>query len=167
MATQAHCAFCFEVLSASFERRKPLNLSQTETLWSQYHTSNSSNTYEEPPSEVDDDDAEMTDVEGETSVKRTAISRLLNRDASESAGSSSSSLPSSGSSKATSGTATPASSISDLSMTQNKKKKVEKHPLFITWNTLSRSGSKSLRGCIGTFEAQELEDGLRSYALTS
>lgn len=167
MATQAHCAFCFEVLSSSFERRKPLNLSQTETLWSQYHTSSSSsNTYEEPPSEVDDDDAEMTDVEGETSVKRTAISRLLNRDASESAGSSSSSLPSSGSSKATSGTATPASSISDLSTTQNKKK-VEKHPLFITWNTLSRSGGKSLRGCIGTFEAQELEDGLRSYALTS
>jgi len=43
----------------------------------------------------------------------------------------------------------------------------EQFPLFVTWDTRSRSGSKSLRGCIGTFEAQELEDGLRSYALTS
>ena len=158
MATQAHCAFCFEALAASFERRKPLSLSQTETLWSQYHASSSND--EEAPSEVDDD-AEMTDVEASTASKRTAISRLLNREPAKSAGSSSSSLPSSGSSKNTSGTATPASSVSDLS------KKAEEYPLFITWNTVSRSGNKSLRGCIGTFEAQELEDGLRSYALTS
>ncbi|KAF3490938.1 uncharacterized protein GIQ15_00455 [Arthroderma uncinatum] len=41
------------------------------------------------------------------------------------------------------------------------------YPLFVTWNTVSRSGHKSLRGCIGTFEAQELSSGLRSYALTS
>ena len=41
------------------------------------------------------------------------------------------------------------------------------YPLFVTWNTLSRSGHKSLRGCIGTFEAQELTEGLRTYALTS
>jgi AMMECR1 domain-containing protein len=37
----------------------------------------------------------------------------------------------------------------------------------VTWNTVSRSGNKSLRGCIGTFEAQELDEGLRNYALTS
>jgi AMMECR1 domain-containing protein len=43
----------------------------------------------------------------------------------------------------------------------------QEFPLFVTWDTRARSGSKSLRGCIGTFEAQELEDGLRSYALTS
>lgn len=41
------------------------------------------------------------------------------------------------------------------------------YPLFVTWNTLSRNGHKSLRGCIGTFEAQELSYGLRTYALTS
>ena len=40
-------------------------------------------------------------------------------------------------------------------------------PLFVTWNTVSRSGHKSLRGCIGTFEALELEEGLRTYAMTS
>jgi AMMECR1 domain-containing protein len=41
------------------------------------------------------------------------------------------------------------------------------YPLFVTWNTVSRSGNKALRGCIGTFEAQALDAGLKSYALTS
>jgi len=41
------------------------------------------------------------------------------------------------------------------------------YPLFVTWNTVSKNGQKSLRGCIGTFEAQELAQGLKSYALTS
>ncbi|PGH12389.1 hypothetical protein AJ79_04337 [Helicocarpus griseus UAMH5409] len=41
------------------------------------------------------------------------------------------------------------------------------YPLFVTWNTLSSNGHKSLRGCIGTFEPQELAAGLKSYALTS
>ena len=45
--------------------------------------------------------------------------------------------------------------------------KDEEHPLFVTWNTINSRGHKSLRGCIGTFEAQELSKGLRSYALTS
>lgn len=46
--------------------------------------------------------------------------------------------------------------------------KDEEHPLFVTWNTVSqRSGHKSLRGCIGTFEAHELGRGLRDYALTA
>ena len=45
--------------------------------------------------------------------------------------------------------------------------KEEEHPLFVTWNTINSRGHKSLRGCIGTFEAQELSKGLRSYALTS
>ena len=37
----------------------------------------------------------------------------------------------------------------------------------MTWNTVSRSGSKSLRGCIGTFDALPLSTGLSTYALTS
>ena len=45
--------------------------------------------------------------------------------------------------------------------------KEEEHPLFVTWNTVNSRGHKSLRGCIGTFEAQELSKGLKSYALTS
>ena len=46
--------------------------------------------------------------------------------------------------------------------------KEEEHPLFVTWNTVSqRTGHKSLRGCIGTFEVHELGRGLREYALTA
>ncbi|CAL8577963.1 hypothetical protein XPA_003770 [Xanthoria parietina] len=43
----------------------------------------------------------------------------------------------------------------------------EQYPLFVTWNTISTRGHKSLRGCIGTFEAQELSSGLENYALTA
>ena len=43
----------------------------------------------------------------------------------------------------------------------------EQYPLFVTWNTISTRGHKSLRGCIGTFEAQELASGLENYALTA
>jgi AMMECR1 domain-containing protein len=93
MASQAHCAYCFESLSASLEKRTPLSLPQVESLWTQYHAGSSSN-------------------------------------------------------DATSG------------------QTVKESPLFVTWNVVD-SGEKRLRGCIGTFEAKELGDGLRSYALTS
>jgi hypothetical protein len=93
MASRAHCAYCFESLSASLEKRTPLSLPQVESLWTQYHADSSS------------DDA----TSGQT---------------------------------------------------------VKESPLFVTWNVVS-SGEKRLRGCIGTFEAKELGDGLRSYALTS
>jgi AMMECR1 domain-containing protein len=44
---------------------------------------------------------------------------------------------------------------------------VDARDCVVTWNTVSKHGHKSLRGCIGTFEAQELAEGLKSYALTS
>lgn len=40
----------------------------------------------------------------------------------------------------------------------------EPFPLFVTWMT---GKSKRLRGCIGTFEAKNLHNGLREYAITS
>lgn len=43
----------------------------------------------------------------------------------------------------------------------------DRYPLFVTWNTFSGRGHKSLRGCIGTFEPQELSSGLKNYALTA
>ncbi|KAL8706697.1 MAG: hypothetical protein Q9225_007924 [Loekoesia sp. 1 TL-2023] len=43
----------------------------------------------------------------------------------------------------------------------------EQYPLFVTWNTISARGHKSLRGCIGTFEPQDLSTGLENYALTA
>jgi uncharacterized protein (TIGR00296 family) len=51
---------------------------------------------------------------------------------------------------------------SDMSRTMQ-----EPRPMFITWNTVRKSGHKRLRGCIGTFAAQEIEYGLKTYSLTS
>lgn len=162
MATQAHCAYCFETLVASFERRQPLGLAQVEELWQQYQNGQ--------PKELPDsgfDEAEATDVDGEviSSARPAANSKHLNREPAQSAASSGSSLSSTKTSSSTqssntaSGAATPSSSMSSRSFMQE-------YPLFVTWNTISRSGHKSLRGCIGTFEAQEIEYGLHSYALT-
>ena len=33
MATPAQCAYCFEVLAANLEKRKPLSLEQVSDLW--------------------------------------------------------------------------------------------------------------------------------------
>jgi hypothetical protein len=177
MATTAHCAFCFEVLSAQFEKRQPLSLAQVEDLWESYESSNSktedltqSGASEENVTENVTEDGSMTDkdTEPEEQARPAAISRLLNK-GTESAGSSNSSLPStpgSGSSTSIKGSATPASSKTSLDYT-GKTRAREEYPLFVTWNQHSaRSGQKSLRGCIGTFGAQELEGGLKSYALT-
>ena len=158
MATPVHCAYAFESLAASFEQRQPLTLGVVEELWEQYHAD-----------ERDPEEAE--EANGGEIARPAAISRLLNRDSS--ATSSSSSLPSTASSVQQqtdgSGTATPASSVGSMASRSSGKSQVkrhESHPLFVTWNTVSKSGNKSLRGCIGTFEAQPLEKGLRSYALT-
>ena len=179
MATQAHCAYVFECLAATFERRQPLSLAEVEALWEKYHADATSTAHEEDEDGQDEEDAEMTDAEVEAEeqpARPAAISRLLNRDSS--ATSSSSSLPSTSTRSTTSstqsqrdasGTATPASSTTSSRSSLfsfGRKKRREAHPLFVTWNTVSRSGYKSLRGCIGTFEAQELESGLKSYALT-
>lgn len=87
-------------------------------------------------------------------------SPALRRVADSSASASSISTPSSGSTLSL-GTETPATSTSSLPA-------AAEYPLFITWNTVSpRSEHVSLRGCIGTFEAQELDEGISSYAITS
>lgn len=44
-------------------------------------------------------------------------------------------------------------------------KKLPDSPLFVTWN--KEASAHKLRGCIGTFEPQPLEDGLSQYALTA
>jgi hypothetical protein len=170
MATTAHCAFCFETLSAQFEKRQPLSLAQVEDLWENYQ-SGSSKTGDSAQAGTSRETVEeepITDVDTETEGqgRPAAISRLLNR-STGSAGSSNSSLPSTpGSGSSSKGSATPASSKTSLSSTGQTRAR-EEYPLFVTWNQHSaRSGQKSLRGCIGTFAAQELESGLKSYAFT-
>ncbi|KAL6703477.1 hypothetical protein ACN47E_009651 [Coniothyrium glycines] len=178
MATQAHCAYCFESLAATLEKRTALSLRQVEELWEKYHNEIS----------------ETSTPAGDGAYKPAAISRLL----SPSIGSaSSSSLQSSGgstlserssSSDATSQSSnskhqpnsrsnepsTPSTeddSDSDLNVEDDTEEDEEAHPLFVTWNTLpspsSSSSQKRLRGCIGTFTATPLSSGLHSYALTS
>lgn len=145
MATEAHCAYCFESLVASLEKRPALSLRQVEALWKQYKTSSTN----------------ATPADSESPAKPAAISRLL----SPSTGSSSSaaSTPSGVGSASSAGT-----SVSSLGSALQKEEsaQMEDYPLFVTWNTITRSGDKRLRGCIGTFEPMDLDDGLRSYALT-
>ncbi|KAF1956734.1 AMMECR1-domain-containing protein [Byssothecium circinans] len=175
MATQAHCAYCFEILSSSLEKRAPLNLRQVERLWKQYTADANAPediTASEHTSELD----EITPPPASANDPRpAAISRLLAPSpstASSSSVQSTSSTPS-GVSEASSATSKN-SSQSSVSLSLGKRLKgaekersTQESPLFVTWNTVHRYGETRLRGCIGTFEAQELEDGLRSYALTS
>ena len=159
MATQAHCAYAFECLVATFEQRQPLPLAQVEELWEQYHASN------------------VEDVENEGDVvldgeKTTGQTTAITQHERDSAANSSSSLPSTSSTTSSRSSKkgdveTPGTSRSSLSsLSAGRPKPKEKHPLFVTWNTISRSGQHNLRGCIGTFQPQELETCLRSYALT-
>ena len=177
MASKKDCAYCFEVLASSFTKTKPLSLTQVEELWDQYqaqttHAGAQQGEDEENNDDEDEADADTTDADAaEPAAARPAVvSRLLRRG---DAASSSSSLQSSARSTASSTPSsresvasvdTPATSQSSLPLSRHRAR--EQYPLFVTWNTISRSGHKSLRGCIGTFEAQELEYGLRSYALT-
>ena len=137
MASVEHCLYCFESLAAHLEDRKPLDLIDVEKLWAKYLASN----------ERDGDDAK----------KQTPALRRL-------AETSVASTPSSGSSMSLA-TDTPGTSTTSLS---TERGLITESPLFVTWNTVSpRGGHTSLRGCIGTFEAQELDQGLASYAITS
>lgn len=161
MATQAHCAYCFEAISAKFDRREPPSLAQVEESWETYRANEIERT--ESGGDVEDDSSQQDD--SALSQPKPAISRSLNRVRGDSEGKPTSTASSSSNSSKTSlqssssGSATPASSIS------SRSRAAEAHPLFVTWNTVSRKGHKSLRGCIGTFEAQELSHGLHEYAL--
>ena len=186
MATLAHCACCFESLSASLENRRPLGLSKIEGLWDRYNsgleTDEDCRTDSEEASiaQDEDGDVDMEDRSTESGPARpAAISRLL-----APSPASASSTPSTPSTRSTTSSRAEGSaessknssrtSIFSFSRRPNKRANSFRsnpsggsHPLFVTWNTISRSGNKSLRGCIGTFEAQELDKGLASYALTS
>jgi hypothetical protein len=166
MATKAHCAYCFESLAASLERRQPLSLSQVETLWKKY------NEGPEDGGEDDDDDDAMDDEPPNDSHRPATISRLLVQSP---ATVSSSSVPSTNSSSSAPSEVTSKSSSRSSLFSLGRKFKAEEKPapsrteespLFVTWNTVYGSSTR-LRGCIGTFEAHELGEGLRSYALTS
>ncbi|KAK9373770.1 AMMECR1 domain-containing protein [Lipomyces chichibuensis] len=56
--------------------------------------------------------------------------------------------------------------VSFVKVTSANHKSHSSYPLFVTWNVVVR-GQPRLRGCIGTFEPQPLERGLRTYARTA
>lgn len=102
-------------------------------------------------------------------LKLPNISRLKSQPSSDSSSSSTTpSIQSNNSSHtALSNSTNVTTPVSHSSQSTQKTLKDRQYPLFVTWNTVSKNGHKSLRGCIGTFEAQELSAGLKSYALTS
>ncbi|KAK1766531.1 AMMECR1-like protein [Phialemonium atrogriseum] len=154
MATVEHCLYCFEALASHLEDRKSMTLTEVQESWAEYLK-------------------DTGDKAKKLAKRLPALQRLATDDSSSS--SSSSSAASSGTcspstsstlslAQSGSGADTPATSISSLSVSPAA---LSEHPLFVTWNTVSSRHGNSLRGCIGTFEPQELEEGLSSYALTS
>ncbi|KAL4956466.1 AMMECR1 domain-containing protein [Aspergillus filifer] len=176
MATPAHCFYCFESLAASYEGNDPISLAAVEELWERYEQFKKLSELQDDA--ADDDGQEPVNDEkpdqGEQSASRPQTIKLpsIDRLQAQATPDSSNSTPSAMSNKSSSSifsSATTSSSMSSMSETPGSRQRAsdQKYPLFVTWNTLSKSGRKSLRGCIGTFEAQELSHGLKSYALTS
>ncbi|EEP81976.1 conserved hypothetical protein [Uncinocarpus reesii 1704] len=127
--------------------------------------------------EAEDSRSGQTSTVRPTPLKLPSISRLQGR---QSPGSSNLSTPSSLSTTSSHSALTPATSISSQTTefapqaSQNKSFSAitqrtanTNYPLFVTWNVIGRAGHKELRGCIGTFEPQDLPSGLKSYALSS
>ena len=159
MATIPHCLYCFEALSSTLLRRDALTLSEVEDSWIRY--------------------GEDAPLEGETGSDLPvlnvpilpAVSRLRASSPSSASTSSTPSTLSTTSSSSALGDSKSSSKTSLFSFGRHTEpgplRTYEEHPLFITWNTVNSRGHKTLRGCIGTFEPQALESGLRSYAMTS
>lgn len=182
MANPAQCYYCFECLAASYEDTQPISLPLLEDLWEQHEQakklSSLGATAEVVSNEENDDQSQGSfkgdneDEEEEPSkvnknrpgdIKLPSISRLQSEASADS--SSASTTPSSQSISSTStAVTTPGSDGSDSRQLRQSERK---YPLFVTWNIVYKTGYKALRGCIGTFEAQELAEGLKSYALTS
>ncbi|KAL1862957.1 hypothetical protein Daus18300_008288 [Diaporthe australafricana] len=153
MATVEHCLYCFETLAAKLEDRKGLDLEEIQNSFTEYSAFLAS------------DDAE--NAKSDKPLKKLpALRRLVANSGSSSSSSSSSSLQSaSGSSSSTSLSAnTSATSVGGGGSEPVTDPDAE-YPLFVTWNKAAGGGEYHLRGCIGTFEAQPLADGLSSYAV--
>ena len=173
MATVEHCLYCFEALSASLEKRTPMSLSQLQASWADYPKGLELQD-DSADEEAADDDKEPTSNPSDTTSKslkpRNPTLQRLTPSGSSTPGSSSSSSSLEPSTAET----TPSTSTDKFTpigigrRTSQRASDIAESPLFVTWNTISpRSGSRNLRGCIGTFESLPLSSGLSSYALTS
>ncbi|AEO59917.1 hypothetical protein MYCTH_2308596 [Thermothelomyces thermophilus ATCC 42464] len=176
MASVEHCLYCFETLAAHLEGRKPMTLSEVQKSWAEYVRST----------------AAADAADSSKLSKRLPALRRVTEDSSSSS-SSSSSASSASTSTLSLGPSTPETPVSsDSALAEDGQaaeaeaeaeagqdvaaaaaaaaaSQITESPLFVTWNTVSSraGGGHSLRGCIGTFEPQELDEGLSSYALIS
>ncbi|KAK3321627.1 AMMECR1 domain-containing protein [Apodospora peruviana] len=166
MATVEHCLYCFEALASHLENRKAMTLVEVEKSWSEYVAATDAD------AELEGDEPGAADPgagRNKLAKRLPALHRLA------ASSSSSSSSPSSVSSTTSlqqqqgggSGVSTPATSISSMTPPPPRRQPITESPLFVTWNAMSARHGYNLRGCIGTFEPQDIEEGLSSYALTS
>jgi uncharacterized protein (TIGR00296 family) len=169
MTSKAYCFYCYESLSASFEKREPPTLEHIVQLYDEYRTKGKDGATEADDA-TEDEDADDTTA---GALTNPSISRLQNSDRNSSSRSSSTSastpsvLSANSSQSQLRSTTTSSTSISTQPSYASRLSLTSSYPLFVTWNTISRSGSKALRGCIGTFDALPLSTGLQTYALTS
>ncbi|PWY92536.1 hypothetical protein BO70DRAFT_425223 [Aspergillus heteromorphus CBS 117.55] len=176
MASPAHCYYCFESLAASYkDNKEPISLASVEELWERHEqfkklAALNNDNDDEPVSlkenvPLDDDDVDDDEPTPSSHSRKTKLP-IVSRLQSDSSSSTTPSLTSTNSSQSMRSTSTTLTTPGSSS-TRSGRPREEKYPLFVTWNTFSKHGHKSLRGCIGTFEAQELARGLQKYALTS
>ncbi|KAG0647395.1 ammecr1 [Hyphodiscus hymeniophilus] len=168
MASVEHCLFCFDALAANLEKRASMSLYQVQNSWATYPKG----LEEEESSSGLDEEPSLNSTSPPSKPRNPTLTRLSPRTPSGTStpGSSSSASSLSPSTAET----TPASSTDKFTpigigrRTSQRTSDIVESPLFVTWNTVSpRSSSRSLRGCIGTFETMPLSTGLSSYALTS
>lgn len=171
-----------EDLWEEFESFKALAL-RADFQGSADHLDNDEVVADGDQSEVRDDDSEESDdgskiAKPSQKVQLPSISRLQGGSSSKSSNTSTPSALSNSSSRSALTSASSTTSISPAASSIFSRSKGAganfstdtadmTYPLFVTWNTLSSTGHKSLRGCIGTFEPHELAAGLKTYALTS
>lgn len=167
MADASHAYYCFEVLAASYQQQPHPELESVTALYDQWQKELQETSKGEQDGVIEGETTDLVEerhnaVNGQRQLP--SISRLHDSTPSDSSGS----TPSSVSVNSSNTQLTSTTSVDELAPTRSSRlSAMESYPMFVTWNTLSRSGHKSLRGCIGTFEALPLERGLETYALTS
>ncbi|KAF4126072.1 AMMECR1 [Geosmithia morbida] len=152
MATPVHCIACFEVLDAHHSERKPLSLEEIQSSWNDYTA------------------YKNKDAAGPRNPAVTRVAADAAADSSPTSSASSNSSVSIGGAPST-----PASSVSLASVVAGNIP--DEAPLFVTWDIADSDDARdgdgeddedyNLRGCIGTFQAQPLSEGVPEYALIS
>ncbi|OKL60588.1 hypothetical protein UA08_04352 [Talaromyces atroroseus] len=170
MASPAQCFYCFESLAASFKNEEPPSLATIESSYWQFSQSKQLATMENRAIVEEEEDEDEIEHSSHTTrprnIKLPSVSRLQQDVSSDSSSSTTATLSANSSRSALSNSTTLTTPDDPLS-SQRSSMSEESYPLFVTWNLISRHGHKSLRGCIGTFEAQKLSYGLKKYALIS